>query len=65
MSTDYYAAASDMKADLISFMQDIVRIPSLSSEEGEVIERIRKEMLDIGYDEVTVDGKPDRPNRQG
>lgn len=55
MRTDYYAAASALKADLVAFMQDIIRIPSLSSEEGAVIERIRKEMLDIGYDEVTVD----------
>jgi acetylornithine deacetylase/succinyl-diaminopimelate desuccinylase-like protein len=36
-------------------MQDIIRIPSLSSEEGAVVERIREEMLRIGYDEVTVD----------
>lgn len=55
MSNDYYAAAKEIKADLVSFMQDIIRIPSLSSQEGEVIERIREEMLHIGYDEVTVD----------
>lgn len=55
MSSTYYADAMEVKADLVSFMQDIIRIPSLSSEEGAVIERIRKEMLHIGYDEVTVD----------
>ena len=55
MTRDYYAAANDIKSDLVSFMQDIIRIPSLSSQEGAVIERIRQEMLAIGYDEVTVD----------
>jgi putative selenium metabolism hydrolase len=55
MTSDYHAAAQALEPRLVAFMQDIVRIPSLSSHEGDVIERIRKEMLDIGYDEVTVD----------
>lgn len=55
MSSTYYSAAMEIKSDLVGFMQDIIRIPSLSSEEGAVIERIREEMLRIGYDEVTVD----------
>jgi putative selenium metabolism hydrolase len=55
MSSSYYADAMEIKADLVKFMQDIIRIPSLSSEEGAVIERARQEMLRIGYDEVTVD----------
>ncbi len=55
MSSTYYADAMEIKADLVKFMQDIVRIPSLSSEEGAVVDRIRDEMLRIGYDEVTID----------
>ena len=55
MSSTYYDAALAIKPDLVRFMQDIIRIPSLSSEEGAVVERIRDEMLRIGYDEVTVD----------
>ncbi len=55
MSSSYYADAMDVKPDLVKFMQDIIRIPSLSSEEGAVVERIREEMFKIGYDEVTVD----------
>ena len=55
MSSTYYADAMEVKADLVKFMQDIIRIPSLSSEEGAVVERARQEMLRIGYDEVTVD----------
>jgi putative selenium metabolism hydrolase len=55
MTTKYYDDAMNVKADLIRFMQDIIRIPSLSSEEGAVIQRIRDEMLRLHYDEVTVD----------
>ena len=55
MSSTYYDAAIAIKPDLVRFMQDIIRIPSLSSEEGAVVERIRDEMLRIGYDEVTID----------
>ncbi len=55
MTSKYYDGAMNVKADLIKFMQDIIRIPSLSSEEGEVIQRIRDEMLRLDYDEVTVD----------
>ena len=55
MTTKYYDDAMNVKADLIRFMQDIIRIPSLSSEEGAVIQRIRDEMLRLDYDEVTVD----------
>jgi len=55
MSSTYYQDAMAVKPDLVKFMQDIIRIPSLSSEEGAVVERIREEMLRIGYDEVTID----------
>ena len=49
MTSDHYAAARELEPELVSFMQDIIRIPSLSSEEGAVIDRIREEMLAIGY----------------
>jgi len=55
MTSKYYDGAMNVKADLIKFMQDIIRIPSLSSEEGAVIQRIREEMLRLDYDEVAVD----------
>lgn len=55
MTSKYYDGAMNVKADLIKFMQDIIRIPSLSSEEGAVIQRIREEMLRLDYDEVVVD----------
>ena len=55
INSKYYTAAKQIESDLAAFMQDIIRIPSLSSEEGEVIERIRTEMLRVGFDEVIVD----------
>ncbi|NNC66391.1 MAG: YgeY family selenium metabolism-linked hydrolase [Gammaproteobacteria bacterium] len=55
MTDSYLDNARAVEKDLITFMQDIVRIPSLSSQEGAVVERIREEMQKLGYDEVTVD----------
>jgi len=55
MNNDYCAGARELEADLLGFMQDIIRIPSLSSQEGAVIERIRNEMLKLDFDEVRVD----------
>ena len=51
----YYTDAKALEPDLAAFMQAIIRIPSLSSKEGSVIERIRAEMLRVGFDEVEVD----------
>jgi len=55
MDSKYLSNARNLEADLTRFMQDIIRIQSLSSQEGNVIERIRSEMEKLGYDEVTVD----------
>jgi len=55
MDNNYLNDARKLEADLTAFMQDIIRIPSLSSQEGNVIERIRQEMEKLDFDEVTVD----------
>jgi putative selenium metabolism hydrolase len=55
MNLNYREEATALRDGLTGFMQDIVRIPSLSSREGAVIQRIREEMERLGYDEVTVD----------
>ncbi len=55
MKNNYLDDSRALEADLAAFMQDIIRIPSLSSQEGKVIARIREEMEKLGYDEVTVD----------
>lgn len=48
--------AKSFEGEVTQFLRDMVAIPSLSSQEGEVIERIRKEMEKIGFDEIRVDG---------
>jgi putative selenium metabolism hydrolase len=55
INSSYYLGAKELEADLAGFMQDIIRIPSLSSREGAVIERIRAEMLRLDFDEVSID----------
>ena len=55
MNNGYYEGAMGLKADLVKFTQDIIRIPSLSGQESAVIQRIRAEMERLDYDEVTVD----------
>lgn len=52
---NYIDGARKLEADLIGFMQDIIRIPSLSSQEGGVVRRAKEEMEELGFDEVTVD----------
>ena len=48
MSSTWYQDAEAIRDDLVQFMQDIIRIPSLSSQEGAVVERIRDEMVKLG-----------------
>jgi len=55
IDSHYYNDAKSIETELATFMQDIIRIPSLSSQEAAVIERIREEMQGVGFDEVTID----------
>ena len=55
INSHYYADAKKLESDLAAFMQAIIRIPSLSSREGKVIERMSEEMLRVGFEEVIVD----------
>jgi len=55
MSSEWMTAARGIEQELTDFMRDIIRIPSLSSEEGNVVARIKEEMERLGYDEVIVD----------
>lgn len=45
----------ELKEELIQFAQDLVRIKSMSGEEGEIIKFIEIKMKALGYDEVTID----------
>lgn len=44
------------KNRLINFTKDIVSIPSYSSKEKNVVERIKLEMTALGYDDILIDG---------
>ena len=65
MSREMLTAAKSLESDLVAFMRDIIRIPSLSSQEGPVVQRIREEMERLGYDEVTVDPMGNLLGRMG
>ena len=49
------SAAESLRAEITHFTREIVAIPSLSGQEGPVVEHLRAEMIKIGYDEVRVD----------
>lgn len=48
--------AQSLKAEVAQFLREIIAIPSLSSREGAVIQRIKAEMEQIGFDEIRIDG---------
>jgi putative selenium metabolism hydrolase len=47
--------APELQAQMIAFAQDLVRIPSLSGQEGEIIRFIEARMKALGFDEVRID----------
>ena len=51
----YLDSSRAIESKLTTFLQDIVRIPSLSEHEGAVIERIGEEMRALGFEEVRTD----------
>ncbi|MGA9574638.1 MAG: YgeY family selenium metabolism-linked hydrolase [Lysobacterales bacterium] len=65
INSHFYTDAQELEPDLAAFMQAIIRIPSLSSREDAVIERIREEMLRVGFDEVSVDAMGNLVGRMG
>ncbi len=48
-------AARLHETDIVSFLRDIVKIPSFSGQEKHVISRIANEMERVGFDNVTID----------
>lgn len=54
--SDILKRAQELEGEVCQFLRDIIAIPSLSSQEGPVVERIKQEMEKIGYDEVKIDG---------
>src|ERR1700690_2500971 len=56
---------SEIKEELIAFTQSLVRIKSLSGQEGEIIKFIEEKMIALGYDEVTIDSMGNLVGRIG
>ncbi|MCU0411317.1 MAG: YgeY family selenium metabolism-linked hydrolase [Bacteroidetes bacterium] len=55
MYTKILKAAQDNERSVAKFLRDLIAIKSLSSQEEQVIHRIRREMEECGFDEVTID----------
>jgi putative selenium metabolism hydrolase len=58
MSVDFQkvlAGAETYKADLFRFLREMIAIPSESRQERKVVERIRQEMENVGFDRVEID----------
>ena len=56
MTSMLYSEAKKREASLAEFLKDIVSIPSLSSQEGDVVKFMAEAMKTLGYDEVKIDG---------
>jgi putative selenium metabolism hydrolase len=54
--SNIYAAAERDRDAVTKFLQDIIKIKTLSGQEKPVIDRIAEEMKKLGFDEVRVDG---------
>lgn len=52
---DIVKKAHAYEKDMTKFLRDMVRIPSESCDEKKVIERIKEEMIKVGFDSVTID----------
>ena len=55
MHEKYKREVESVREDLVSFLREIVEIPSPSCEEEVVAERAKSEMERLGYDEVRID----------
>jgi len=49
------AAATKLQPEAVEFFKEIIRIPSLSGQEGPVIKVISEQMKAVGFDEVRID----------
>ncbi|MFC1782283.1 YgeY family selenium metabolism-linked hydrolase [Planctomycetota bacterium] len=47
--------AESYRSDVVNFLREIIAIPSAVGQEGPVIERIKKQMEQLGYDDIKVD----------
>ena len=54
-ASEIAAAAQSHEGDIVAFLRDLIAIPAESSHEGPVIQRIRREMEKVGFDEIRID----------
>lgn len=52
---DILAKAESYKADMTRFLRDMIRIPSESCQEKELVLRIKEEMEKVGFDKIEID----------
>lgn len=50
-----FKAAENYKPQMSKFLRDLITLPSESAEEGKVIQRIKKEMENVGFDKIEID----------
>ena len=50
-----FRSGPDYEGAMVSFLRELIAIPSESCQEGKVVERIRQEMERVGFDEVKID----------
>jgi len=55
MVPDLLKAVKQEEKSLVGFLRDLIAIPSESSQEKQVVERIKQEMEKVGFDEVKID----------
>ncbi|WP_300384881.1 YgeY family selenium metabolism-linked hydrolase [Clostridium sp.] len=55
LGEDILKCAEKYKEDMSAFLKDIISIPSESSKEYEKINRIKEEMIKIGFDKIEID----------
>jgi len=48
--------AKELEGETARFLMDMVRVPSFSGKEKDVIQVIKKEMEEVGFDEIRIDG---------
>lgn len=47
--------AESLRNDVVKFLRDIIAIPSMNGDEEKVVQRIKEEMLTLGYDKIWTD----------
>jgi putative selenium metabolism hydrolase len=65
-TTDAVATLADRRTpEIVRFLREMIAIPSESSQERAVVERVRVEMERLGFDEIKVDGLGNILGRMG